>query len=800
MVMHHMRHAFRRLVREPAFTVAAVLTLALGVGANVAVFAVVEAVLLRPLPYADAERLVILNHRDTRTGITKQFIAMGDYVDLVERQNAFETVVGYGTFRATLSGEGEPYRVEGLSAAPGLFEMLRLRPVAGRALSADDSRPGAAPVMMLGYDLWQDRFGGDVAVVGRSVRLGPQVRTIVGIAPPGFRFPPDATTDAIVPIGVPAQAPSARKSGWIFALARLHPDRTAESATANLAEISQRMEREHPEQNQGSTYHAVTLRDALVGSTRTVLLLLFAAVTVVLLIACANVANLQLARALARRRELAVRMALGAGRRRLAGMLLAESLALAAVATVVGILFAQWGARALVALVPASLRVPGLADVQVNGSVLIFALALTVATTLAFGVISAITLRLEQAADVLVAAGRATMSRLARRATSALVVVEVALAVVLLIGAGLILRSFASLLSVDAGFRHDRVLTVELQIPPERYAEATARSAFFARALEALRGLPGVDDAGAAVVVPLTGNNWTVAFERVEQPVPAGQRPPDVGWQSASGGFFTALQIPLLEGRLFDERDRPGGRPVVIVSESIRREHFADERAVGRQIRLGDGTAEIVGVVGDIRRAGLRDDPRADLYFPFEASPGNQITLFVRTSGDPVNAVTSVHAALRVIEPGTAFLRTRTLSDVAADSVRVTEFVLWLLGVFALSALVLAAVGIYGVMSYLVRQRTREIGTRMAVGATRRDILLLVMRHGAVVTVAGIGAGLALGLVAVRSLRSVLFGVSETDPLAIGVATAVLAITTLAACWLPAHRAATVDPARTLAQ
>jgi predicted permease len=302
------------------------------------------------------------------------------------------------------------------------------------------------------------------------------------------------------------------------------------------------------------------------------------------------------------------------------------------------------------------------------------------------------------------------------------------------------------------------------------------------------------------VVVPLTGNNWTVPFERFDQPVAAGERPPDVGWQAASGGFFQALQIPLIEGRLFDERDRPGAQPVVIISEAIQQRFFSGENAVGRQLKLGDGTAEIVGVVGNIRRAGLDDEPRADMYLPFESNPSGQITLFVRTRAEPALVVDGVRSALRVIEPSTAVLGTRTLAEIASESIRVTQLVLWLLGVFATLALVLAAVGIYGVMAYAVRQRTREIGTRMAVGATRPDILWLVMRQGALVGGLGIGAGLLIGLAATRSLRSVLFGVSAADPLTLLVATAVLVLTTLLACYIPARRASAVDPARTLSQ
>ncbi|MGH7471659.1 MAG: ADOP family duplicated permease, partial [Longimicrobiales bacterium] len=662
MFWYNLRHAFLRLRREPAFTVAAVLTLALGVGANVAVFAVVEAVLLRPLPYPHADDLVIVNHRDLRTGVTKEFIAIGDYVDLSQRQQVFEELIAYGNGPTTIYGEDEPYQVDVLQAEPGLLETLRLRPAAGRALEENDAKEGAAPVIMLGFDLWQSRFGGDPNVVGRSLRIGQEQPTIVGVAPRGFRFPPNSETDVIAPMTMPLQAPAGRKNGWTFAVARLKPNQTPESATANLAEISRRLEQEYPRFNEGSTYYAISLRDQLVGNTKTALVLLLVAVAVVLLIACANVANLQLARSLGRRREMAVRLALGAGRGRLATMLLSESLALALVASLVGVLFAQWGVRALVALVPESVDVPGLADVRMNGAVLAFALGITGAAALGFGFLAALTVRLEHAADVLVSAGRATMSRMTRRATSGLVVVEVALAIVLLVGAGLILRSFAGLLAVDPGFRYNNIMTMDVQIPGARYNDANARAAFYARAFDALRARPEVREVGAGVVTPLTGNNWTVGFERPEHPVPAGERPPDVGWQNASAGFFKTLQIPLMAGRLFDERDRPGSKPVVIISEAIQRAYFPNESAVGREVKLGEQRAEIVGVVGNIRRAGLRDEPRADMYFPFERSPGHQITLFVRTAGDPTRSLSALQASLRSVEPNIAFLEARTMA------------------------------------------------------------------------------------------------------------------------------------------
>jgi putative ABC transport system permease protein len=520
----------------------------------------------------------------------------------------------------------------------------------------------------------------------------------------------------------------------------------------------------------------------------------------VLLIACVNVANLLLARALARKREMAVRIALGAGRRRLAAQLLTESLVLALVAGVVGLLIARFGAPALVALVPRSVDVPGLSDAGLNGPVLGFGFAVTVLTALAFSGLSALTVRFETAAADLVGAGRTSMSRHARRAMAGLVVAEIAFAVMLLIGAGLILRTFAGLLAVDPGFRSDNVMTINVSLPSDRYAEPPAREAFFRGAFAALTARADVQEVGAAAVMPLTGNNWTAPFQRADQPLPPGQQPPDVGWQVASGGFFTALQIPLKSGRLFDERDTPASPPVVIVSDVLERRFFGAESAVGRQIRLGQQTLEIVGVVGSIRRAALSDEPRADMYFPFERNPGLGITLFVRTTGDAEQSQATLQRVLREQEPNLAFGDTRTLAQVAEESVRVTRLLLWLLGAFAVTALLLAAVGIYAVMAYVVRQQTREIGTRIALGALREDILRLVLGQGARIAALGTGLGLFIGLLAARTLRSVLYRVSAADPFILTFAALVLVATTMVACYLPARRAASVDPARMLTE
>ena len=800
LMLYTFRHALRLLVRERGFTATAVLTLALGLGFNLAIFAVIEAVMLRPLPYAEAEQLVILNHRDTRTGITKAFIAMGDYIDLRARQTAFEDLTSYGDGNATITAGGEPFRASVLQAGPGLLEMLRVTPILGRSLQPADSKPGAPRVTMISQQLWETHFGSDPSVIGRTLRVGTADRQVIGVTPRGFRFPAGTASEIIIPATLLAAAPANRKAGWVFAVARLKPGTTIEQGTAHLAALSQSFESEFPESNAGSLYYAVTLRDQLLGDTKRPLLLLLIAVAVVLVIACANVGNLLLARGLSRRQEMSVRVALGAGRLRLVMQLVAESLVLCLLAGAAGLVVAYWGVPALLTLVPASLAIPGLADVGLNVRVVGYGLLVCVATALAFALLSGVTIGQERGNGTLTSQTRVAGNAATRRLTSALIVAEVALSVVLLIGAGLILRSFAALLAVDPGFRLGEVAVVDMSLPAERYQPVAARQAFFDRAFEALRAVPGVQEVGAAAVTPLTGNNWTVPFDRADRPVPAGTRPPDVGWQVASGGYFQAMNIPLLSGRLFDRREAPATSPnVVIISHAIEKLYFDGESAVGKKIRSGDGTAEIIGVVGDIRRAGLTDAPRADMYFPFERSPSGGISLFVRTSGDPAITLTSVRDVLKRIEPAVVLPQMRTLDGIARGSIASTRLVLWLLALFAGVALLLAAVGVYGVMSYVVSQRTREFGTRVALGASRSDILWLVMRQGGTLTVTGLVVGVAAGLLLARGLASTLYGVSASDPLTIASAVGALGLATMAASYLPARRATRLDAARTLA-
>ncbi len=799
MFVQDVRRALRVFRLEPGFAAAAVMTLALGIGANTALFAVVEAVLLRPLPYAGADDLVLLKHRSRETGISKEDLAIGDFVDMRARQQSLEHLVGYGGMETTITGVGEPLRVRGLGATPELFETLRVTPAMGRLFTADDLRQGAPPVVMISHELWQTQFGSDPNILSRSITTGTTRRMVVGVAPPGFHFPPDSPTSVIVPLPVPLAAPAQRRAGWMYGLGRLKPGQTLASAKAEFASLASQFEQEYPEQNQGSMYDVLPLRDVLVGDTKRPLLLLLGAVGFVLLIACANVGNLLLARSLARQQEMSVRLALGAGRRRLAAQVMTEALVLAVAGGTVGVLVAWRAAPALASLVPASTRIPGLDAVGINPGVLLFSLTASIGAALLFGAIACLSLGKGDHREALAATRRATMGTGARRTASSLVVAEIALAAVLLICAGLTLRSFANLLDVDPGFRTANVLTMQVALPSGRYPSPESRHDFYTRAFQQLESLNEVEKVGMAAVTPLTGNNWTVAFERPEHPVASGERAPDVGWQAASGGYFAALDIPLRAGRLFEPRDAAPAPPVVIISEEVARRFFPGESAVGKTVRGDAGTMEIVGVVGDIRRAALTDTPRADMYFPLERGPQPSATLFVRTTGDPVQALPAVRAALRAIEPGLVIYGVRDLADIAAASAALTRLAMRLLAGFAVVALVLAAIGIYGVMAYSVRRRTRELGTRVALGASRGDIVRLVMRESAVITGVGLGCGIVGGGLAARSLTAVLYDVPPTDPTTLLLAMAVLMVTALAASYLPARRAARIDPARTLA-
>jgi putative ABC transport system permease protein len=795
---HDVRQALRIFRREPAFATAAILTLTLGIGANTALFALVDAALLRPLPFDRADELVVLRYRDTTAGLTKPDINLGDFVDLRQRQRSLESLAAYGAYQSTLYGQGEPRFIEGAVVTPDALDALGVRPVLGRTLREEDARQGAPPVALISAELWRTVFGSDPDVVSRSVQLGATRAMVVGVMPPGFRFPTLQRADVIVPEALPNEPPTPRKSGWLYGMGRLRPGVTLQGAAADLATISQQMEREHPEENRGSMYEVRSLRDTLVGDTRRPLLLLLAAAGFVLLIACANVGNLLLARALGRQQELAVRVALGASRRRLILDVLTEGLALAIAGGLAGVAVASFAAPVLAALIPNPGFMPALEHPSIDVAVLLFAVGAAVVSSMTFSAVACVSLL--RGGDHAAALGqrRGTMTPGARRAASSLVAGEIALAVVLLAGAGLTLLSFNKLLSVDPGFNPAGVLTVEFALPDGRYQADEARRAFYQRAFADIAAVPSVRAVGAAQVTPLTGNTWAGPLQRVDRPRAAGERGPEVGWQMASRGYFAALQIPLRSGRLFDPHDA-SGPAVVIISQATADRYFPGESPLGHRIDMGDEKPEIVGVVGNIRRTSLVSEPWADMYVPFEKVAIPSVTMFIRTTGDPVAVLPAVRAAVRRIEPDAIFHGARTLSDIAEESAAATRLASRLLAGFASIALLLAATGVYGVMSYSVRRRSRELGTRLALGASPADITRLVLRQAGVLAGVGLTVGTAAALVLARTLTALLFGVPPWDPLTLASAAGLLAAATLAASYLPARRAARVDPVAILA-
>ena len=795
MQMRELRQALRIFRREPAFAATAVVTLALGIGANTALFALVEAALLRPLPFERASDLVVLRHRDVQTGLTKPDVALGDFMDLRARQRSLESLAGFGGYQATFFSGHEAVRLQGAIVTPDALRALRLQPALGRLLQRDDGREGAAPVAVVSHEFWRTQLGSDPQAIARSIQLGPTRTMVVGVLPAGFRFPGMPATDLIVPQPLPGALPAQRKSGWIYGIGRVRAGQTLEQVAAEMATLSRQFETEFPEQNRGTLYEALALRESLVGETRRPLLLLLGAVGFLLLMACANVGNLMLARALGRQREMAVRLALGASPRRLALHVLAEAFCLAVAGGTLAVVIAWNTAPLLAALVPNASMVPGLETAGVNMRVLLFALGTSVIATMIFGGVACLGLMRRDTGALRERQG--TLTPPATFAASGLVATQVALAVVLLAGAGLTLQSFSNLLAVNPGFTPTGVLTLQLSLPEGRYDVDDARRAFYSRAFEAFEALPDVDTVGAAMVTPLTGNNWSAPLQRVDRPLAAGQRPPEVGWQLASRGYSLALKIPLRSGRLFEPRDATGPG-VVIISQAAADRHFPGEQALGHRVSLGDMEAEIVGIVGDIRRASLTDEPRADLYFPFERVMSQQTTLFIRASGEPMAIIPSVRAAVRRLEPQAIIDETRTLAAIAEESAAVTRLATRLLGGFAAIALLLAALGVYGVMAYRVRRRTRELSTRLALGATPVGIVWLVLRQAGAVVGIGLGAGAVAAVAFARTLSSVLFNIEPWDPGVLAWAAALLAAVSLAASYLPARRASQVNPATAL--
>lgn len=786
------RFALRSLVRTPAFSIVAVLCLALGIGANAALFSVLNAVLLRPLPFIEPDRLVRIY--ETRGARGQGSVSVPNFRDWQEQSTGFEQLAAWQDGSLNLQGNAEPERVRAVWATPNLFSLLRARPLAGRTFAAGTDGPSSAPIAVVSEDLWRTRFGADPALVGRTVRLDGVPHTILGVMPRSFDFPAGGeTTEAWVLFRPTEQEAANRGSHFLAVVGRLKDGVSLEKATAQLVGVAARIEKEYPDQQTGRSVGVRPLREDLVGDVRPALLILFGAVAMVLLIACANMANLLLARAAVRRREVAVRLALGATRARLVRQFLVESLVLSLAGAAVGLLLARWGLAALTPLAESAL--PIFHEFPLDGRVFGFLLAIALLSGLAFGIVPALQSSRGDVRETLAeGGGKSTGSRRQQLFRSGLVVFEIAVSLVLLVGAGLLLRGFVALSGTEPGLKADHVLTAHLPLPAAQLPGATPR--LFRPLLEEVRSIPGVRSAAVVSMLPIQ-NAWTNSGFMVEDRPPLlASQVPMAEIRTASPGFFQSLGIPLQRGRDFTEADGEKGPDVVIINATLARRHFPGEDPVGRRLLLGTTPFTIVGVVGDVRQAGLDLDPLAEIYFPYGFDNGmlGDAVLVLRTAVPPGSLADELRAAVRKIDPTLPLYDVLGMEEVISRSLASRRLNLWLLAIFAGMALVLAATGLYGVISYLVAQRTREIGVRMALGAQTWDVIGLVMRQAAGLTGAGIGVGLAGALAFTSVLQSLLYRVSARDPLTYAALAALLALVALIATWLPAWRASRLDP------
>ena len=794
-------YALRRLRNAPGFTLVAVATLALGIGANAAIFSVVHAVLLRPLPFAEAERLVRLSQ--VWKGEPSGVYSPQNFLDVEAAARSFEKLAVHDSSGVTLTGRGQPARIEGTEVSASFFDVLRVAPAYGRSFDAGENEPGHTKVAVLGHALWRERFGGDPAVVGQTMQLDRDTYTIVGIAPAGFSFP--ERTEIWTPMTYDARFRTQSRGAWYLGvIGRLKPGATLHQAQEEVALIHDRLAREYADANEGVTATVQSLQESMVGDSRRALLVLLGAVGLVLLIACVNVANLLLARVAARENELAVRTALGAGRARLVRQLLTESVTLALLGGGAGILLAALSMDALLALQPAG--VPRLGEVGVDRAVVAFSLLLSVVTGLLFGVFPALQIVRRPTGQSLREGARGVLGGRGNGLRSGLVVGQMALAMMLLAGAGLLLRSFAQLRHVDPGFRTADALTFRISLPESAYKEEAPRAAFYDMLLERLAALPGVRRAGAVMGVPLGGIRFDLSFEvKGRPPLPPAQQP-SMQIRVVTPDYFDTMGIPLLRGRVLERRDVEGAPQAVVISESASRRYFPGEEPLGQFITLlwgrGKGKpkvgGEVVGIVGDVKDTGLDKEKPPECYVPHAQMPVSTMDVVLRTSVAPRSLAPSAERIVHALDPELPVARVATLEEVVARSISEPRFYMVLLGAFAGMAVFLAALGIFGVMSYAVVQRSREIGIRVALGARPKDVLRMILGHAAALVGIGVVVGLLGSLALSRTIRSLLFELSATDPATLGGMAAVLAAVALVASYLPARRAMRVDPVAAL--
>lgn len=795
------RYALRSLRKSPGFTAVALATVALGIGINTAIFSVVNGVLLRPLPYPEPDHLVtVWENLERRGGPATEWTGRSTFADWREHNQTFSAMFAVTDWAPNLTGADRPEILAGALVSPAFFSVLGVSPALGRGFLPEEEIPGNAHVAVLSHELWQGRFGGDPAIIGKSLILNGEPYLVVGVQPPGFRGPIVSAADiwSVLPID---RSRDDRGSYFLRVVGRLAPGVTRGTALADMNRVAAAIALAHPIDYRDVGITLTPLRDTVVGPIRTALLILLGAVGLVLLIACANVANLQLARASVRERELAVRAALGAGRARLIRQLLTESVALALGGGVIGLALGVWGTDLLVQMAPPGM--PRIEEIGLHPLVFVFAAAASVGTGILFGLAPALGWSRSETAETLRERGSGTPAEGGGRLRGALVVGELAIGMAVLAAAGLLLRSFAELRSVDPGFRIEHTLSARLIFPSARYPDPAAIPQFLRQLEERLANAPGVRSVGAVSVLPLSGLVHDISFA-IEGRMPPPGEEPAADERRATPRFFQTMGIPLVRGRLFQEADRAGAAPVALISESMARRYFADRDPIGKRIKVG-GVRDpespwwtIIGVVGSVRSRAVDRVPEPEIYQSAAQRPGRGWSIVLRTDGDPGALAPALRETVWDLDPDMAISQLATLEDLFATSIAPQRFMSRLLAVFAALAVLLGAVGIYGVMAFMVSRRSREIGIRMALGASPGNVLRAIMRRGLALTVAGLLVGIAGAFAASRALAGLLFAVSPTDPPTLAAVAALLAATALFACYWPARRATRVDPMVTL--
>ncbi|HZS07528.1 MAG TPA: ABC transporter permease [Blastocatellia bacterium] len=795
-LLQDLRYGARMLAKKPGFTLIAVFTLALGIGANTAIFSVVNAVLLRPLPYKDPQRLVWVWEVQAKSN--QAMFSPAEFLDYQAQNQSFSGMAAYRLMPVTLTGTGEPEQLDGLIVTANYFSLLGVPAERGRVFQPEDGRPGAPLVAVISHDFWQKRFGGDPNLIGRALVIGGEPVTVVGVMPPGFQDnsrqiwlnPRQVVPDWIRNSQVDSR--TIRHTGYLRVLARLKPDVTPEHAQADLDTIAARLEQQYPRPI-GHGARLVSMHEQVVGNVRPALLILLGAVGLVLAVACANVTSLMLARATARSKEIAIRTAIGAGRWRIVRQLLLESILLAAAGGAVGFLLAVWGVELLVALSPP--EIPRLGEIGLDYQVLAFTLLVSVLTGLASGLAPALAAS-KSDLNMALKEGARNATAGAGRLRQSLVVTEVALALVVLIGAGLLLNSFTRLLAVRPGFNPQQLLTMWIGLTDERYSRSADKKRLVSELNARLEAIPGVQGVGICDDLPIAGTDSMTRLSAEGRATSSPEELLSVGLHVINPRYFDALGARLIKGRSFTERDAAGAPSVFIINETLARRYWPNEDPLGKRIRYNpdDPWGEVVGVVEDVRHDGLHLAAGPHLYEPYQQNAWPFLAIAVRSPLDQGALLAAVRREVQALDPNLPVSGVRTMEEVMAQSLATRRLVLTLFSLFAVVALVLAAVGLYGVLAWSVTERTRELGIRIALGANRRDVLRLIVGQGMKLVLLGIVIGLVVALALNRLIEKLLFGVSATDPLTFAAIASLLTAVALAACYLPARRATKVDP------